>query len=218
MKRNIYANIKTFGESDKPLEVENPLSYCLNWTVDQTFLHGGNSYIYGQYSPECQSFLSDYCAQKWDAFCEIASHNNNISYPNVLDQHLNVTSGLTAGEILIKNAAARKYLISMSSNCVQQFQAFDPMVANSPMISYWGNSGDCTSPCEPRYAVNPVEIDNDPIMNKILDKPSIALDILVNIYETMSQMGTIVHLKGTKLGMFYDLYKRKCQERASYNY
>ena len=213
MKRNIYANIKTFGEGkEKPNSVDNPLSYCLNWTVDQTFLHGGNSYIYGQYSKECQSFLSDYCAQKWDSFCEIASRNNNISYPNNLDQHVNFTGGMTAGEILIKNAAAKKYLISMSGNCVQKFQPFDPTVANSPMISYWGSAGDCTDPCIPKYAVNPASIDNDPIMNKLLDKPSIALDILANIHQTMTEMGTIDTLNGTKLGTFYQLMRLKCRK------
>jgi hypothetical protein len=41
-------------------------------------------------------------------------------------------------------------------------------------------------------------------MDKILHKPIIALDILINIFNTMTREGTIVQLKGTKLGKFYD--------------
>jgi hypothetical protein len=215
MKRNIYANIKTFGQSKESLEVENPLSYCVNWNADQSFLHGGNSYIYGQYSKPCQSFLSDYCADKWDKFCEVASHNQNISYPNQLNTNVGVNVGLTAGEILIRNTASKKYLISMSGNCVQKFQAFDPTVANSPMISYWdsedyedsGISG--TNSCVPKYAVDAKTIDNDIVMDKLLEKPSVGMDILLNIFNTMKDNKTLHTLQGTKIGKFFELYMRK---------
>ena len=46
-------------------------------------------------------------------------------------------------------------------------------------------------------------IDSDVIMDKILNKPIIALDILINIFNTMSREGTIGELQGTKLGKFY---------------
>ena len=141
MKRNIYANIKNFGNTpnDKSigLEIEDPLSYCLNWTIDQQFLHGGNSYIYGQYSKPCQAYLSDYCAEGWDGFCELASKNNNTNWPNQLDHTKNFTTGISAGDILIKNTAVKKYMVKMSDNCSQKFEPFDPTVANSPMISFW---------------------------------------------------------------------------------
>lgn len=211
MKRNIYANIKTFGQNKESLEVENPLSYCINWTVDQAFLHSGNSAIYGQYSKPCQSFLSDYCADKWDKFCEVASQNKNISYPNQLNHNVGVNVGLAAGDILIRNTASKKYLISMSGNCVQKFQPFDPTVANSPMISYWDSvgceEGVCsTNACIPKYAVDARTIDEDIVMDKLLNKPSIAMDILLNIYNTMKENNTLHTLQGTKIGKFFELY------------
>lgn len=208
MKRSNYRNIKEFGQNMNSLEVDNPLSYCLNWTIDQQFNHGGNSYIYGQYSKPCQSYFSDYCAEKWDGFCEVASKNTNISFPNNIEDNCQQLSRMTAGDLLIRNTAAKKYLIEMSGDCVQRFEPFDPTVANSPMISYWGPSV-CGGVCIPTYAVIPEGIDNDIVMNKILDNPVIAIDILLNIYETMKKNGTIDKLVGTKLGRFYQAYFEK---------
>ncbi|MGL5357019.1 MAG: hypothetical protein ACRDAQ_10860 [Cetobacterium sp.] len=42
-------------------------------------------------------------------------------------------------------------------------------------------------------------------MNKILDNPRIAMQMLTNIKNTMIQMGTFHLLKGTRLGNFYKL-------------
>jgi hypothetical protein len=204
MKRNIYSSIKSLGPDEVSM-ADNPLSYCLNNTIDQRFLHGGNSDIYGQHSKPCQAYLSDYCAEGWDDFCETASQNKNYSYPNNIDPCSN-DKGLNSGEILIRNTASKKYLIAMG-NCVQKFEPFDPTVASSPMISYWipgycGNNS--TSGCQPVYAVNPKNIDNDVVMNKLLSKPVIALDILINIFHTMTKDGSIKQLKGTKLGQFFN--------------
>ena len=213
MKRNIYRNIKDFGNTDPnvPLEIEDPLSYCLNWTIDQQFLHGGNSYIYGQHSKPCQAYLSDYCAEGWDGFCELASKNVNMSYPNQLDHKKNATFGMTAGDILIKNTAIKKYMSHMSDTCNQKYEAFDPTVANSPMISYWEPKSDCVTncdglSCEAIYEVDPATIDNDEVMNKILMKPRIAPELLKNIFTNMQRNGTLDSLKNTKLGKFFDIY------------
>lgn len=41
-------------------------------------------------------------------------------------------------------------------------------------------------------------------MNKILDKPVIALDILKRIYVDMKREGTLSQLKGTRIGAFFE--------------
>ena len=81
MLRNNYRNINDFGKKVNDSEVINPLTYCLNDTADRMFLHGGNSFVYGQNSRPCQSFLSEYCAQKWDDACEYASNNRELYFP-----------------------------------------------------------------------------------------------------------------------------------------
>ena len=205
MQRNAYRNINKLGKNFHS-EVSNPLTYCINNTLSQRFLHGGNSDIYGQDSRPCQSFLSDYCAQEWDTACEIASKNSRVFFPNDLSNG-NISGrtygfkGQTSGEVLIRNTAAKKYLISLG-NCVPKYEPFDPTVADSPMIQFWVSETG-TNDCVPLYAVNPQTIDDDVVMDKILNKPIIALDILINIYNNHKRMNMLEPLKNTKIGKFF---------------
>jgi len=204
---NSYRQISQVG-SNAYQPINNPLSYCIDNTLDQRFLHGGSSDTLGQHSKACQAYLSDYCAENWDDFCELGSSNRSINqYPNNIQGCESVGDtpclGLSAGEILIHNTASKKYLVEMIG-CEKKFEPFDPNVATSPMISYWVK-GECAGErgCVPIYEVNPLTIDNDIVMNKILNKPIIALGILVNIYNSMKRRGNLVQLKGTRLGNFY---------------
>jgi len=207
MLRNNYRNINNFGAKVNDSEVISPLTYCINNTVDRMFLHGGNSPGYGQNSKPCQSFLADYCAQNWDDACEYASNNKETYYPNNL-----VTSNIngfpynpgkmSAGDILIRNTASEKYLVSMG-NCVPKYEPFDPTVANSPMIKYWVKNYEASGDCIPIYSVNPKTIDNDIVMSKILANPSIALDILINIYNNFKRHNALHELQNTHLGKFF---------------
>lgn len=203
---NSYKSVSEFG-SNNYSHVNNPLTYCLDNTIEQRFLHGSShSDTLGQHSKSCQLFLSEYCSQKWDNFCEAASQNNSKSYP-FHSQHSsldNTCSNLTAGESLILNTASRKYLVKML-NCDKVYKPFDPTVATSPMISYWVPN--CyASTCIPVYEVDPKNIDDDIVMNKILENPKIATNLLTNIFNTMKRKGNLKDLKGTKLGFLYKLY------------
>jgi hypothetical protein len=72
------------------------------------------------------------------------------------------------------------------------------MVANSPLVRKlnYGNS-------YVYYEVDPKTIDEDIVMDKILMKPEIALDLLVNIYNTMKRKKTLKELNDTKIGKFF---------------
>lgn len=211
MNRNEYKTVSSFGNKTVS-PVNNPLTYCIGNNMDQRFLHGSHADTYGQNSRSCQLFLSEYCADKWDGFCEIASKNGSVSFPNQA-QFLGCNSAgivgvqeLTAGESLVHSTASRKYLSKMI-NGVKNYEPFDPTVPNSPLISYW-----TTTECSnyrgkiPVYEVDAKKIDNDIVMNKILQKPVIAMDILINIYNTMKRKGTLSTLNGTKLGKFYNSF------------
>lgn len=209
MNKSAYRRITNFG-SNAYSPVDNPLTYCLGNTIDQKFLHGSGAItVDGQRSKHCQMYMSEYCADNWDAFCEVASKNTNTDYPNNIGKCEGfggvACKGLNEGEILIYNTAAKKYLTSMG-NCKRKYEPFDPLVPTSPLISWWVSdtcdySGD--SSCVPVYGVNSKEIDSDPVMDKILAKPIIAFEILINIYNTRKRQGTLDQLKGTKLGQFY---------------
>lgn len=194
-----YASIKSVGCNSY---MANPLSYCVGDTMDQNFLHGSNADIYGQYSRPCQQFMAEYCSEGWDAFCEALSTDSTHTQPEMGTFQLGNGQGqnLTSGEQTIRNTAAWKYLYRMFNGTLKT-EPFDPLTANSPTISHW-ESSNCGA-MVPEYVVDPQTIDQDPVMNKLLERPYIAPDILQNIYNTMRREGTLPQLKNTKLGKFY---------------
>jgi hypothetical protein len=218
---NSYKKIINFGPTIKS-DVANPLTYCVNNTLDGQFIHGSNGYLYGQNSDKCQMFMSDYCALKWDGNCELASMNQNKSFPNNIqtcDTNYGVAClGLTAGDVLIQNTAMKKYMVD-DFNCEWKYEPFDPTVANSPLVRYKDSTaGGCgcndgNATCVSVYEVDPSKIDEDPVMNRILQKPLVAITVLINIYNTMKRKGTLDSLNGTKLGNFYKINKSYFEQR-----
>lgn len=226
-----YSCISNFGTNDTGMS--NPLSVCAVSDLDAGFNNKLGGGILRPENQQCQAFMGMYCANKWDGICEYMSHDGSRALPNSQQScsapsgafySSGTNSGITRGQILIRNAAAEKYLHSMSSNCVQQFEPFDPTTAGSPLISKWVSQGSCGSgncngqgACIPVYKVDPATIDSDPIMNKILLQPWIAPDILVNIYNNAVKSGEIAALKGTKLySMFSSPYFQEIIKSKKY--
>lgn len=209
-----YARIVNFGPSVEKTPYNNPLTYCMTSELDNSFVHTAGERR-GPYSKSCAMFMSDYCAKDWNGVCEAASRNTNNHYPNTAMPWMCDKSGqggclgtglgnqFTQGEILIRNTAAKKYLSKMSSNCCLKYEPFDPMVPTSPMISYWDASCDLRTACTPMYEVDPRTIDDDPVMNKLLSKPILGMDILLNIYNTAKRLGKLNGLQGTRLYRFF---------------
>ena len=75
---------------------------------------------------------------------------------------------------------------------------FDYTVADSPMICY-----DVCNENSIEYELNSENIDDDPVMNKILSNPKIAINLLVQIYMDMKRNNTLVTLENTKVGHFF---------------
>ena len=225
MNKSTYSCISQFGKGVNKDYSTNPLTYCLLQTVDSGFLHGGiGNTISGKYSKNCQAFMSDYCAKGWDDICEFASQDRTITYPNTLSRcggpgGVECASNMTAGDLLVRNTASKKYLSKLGGTCSIKYDPLDPTVASSPIVSFWeggcntqGNDG-----CVAIYEVDPSKIDNDPVMNKILSKPFIAWGILVNIYNTAMRKGTINGLKNTKLYAFFQsgVFQRYLKQKSS---
>ena len=156
--------------------------------------------------------MSDYCAVDWNSNCEYASANTNSSYPNMIQQCNKVNgacigsgigSAFTQGEMLIRNTASKKYLTQESTNCAIKYQPFDPLTPTSPMIRYFEPVCNMRGNCVPVYEVDPDKIDEDPVMNKILSNPIIAMDILLNIYNSAKRMGKLEGLRNTRLYNFF---------------
>jgi len=219
-----YSTISNFGSGAGISAQNDPLTYCLLSGLESGFNHtiGGGSSLLGPNSSHCQLFMSEYCSNKWDGACEYASNDNSTIFPNTVSScngpngscnGPGIGNGLTKGQFLLRNTASDKYLVRMSSNCVRNYEPFDPTVAMSPMISKWapsGNScagsGNCNASnvCIPEYDVDSKTIDSDVVMNKILSQPWIAIDILINIYNTRMRSKRIRELANTKLGKFFE--------------
>jgi hypothetical protein len=214
-----YQNISSFGPEVRTLAVNNPLSYCLSNGMDNSFMHGGYAgKMLNRQSEPCQNYISEYCAKNWDEYCELESRNQ-FKMSNAVNTQQNTLNnavvGLTAGEVLIYNTAMKKYVLHREGNCKLVTKQFDPTVASSPMYSEWSSgegycsTGNCDDQsnaggaCVPVYGVDPVTINSDPLMHKILDKPIIALDILRKIYVDMKREGTLNQLVGSRLGEFF---------------
>jgi hypothetical protein len=220
-----YAKISNFGGTiNSP--TNNPITYCMFDNIDTQFDHGPVGKRYGPYSKSCQLFMADYCANNWDGFCEIASRDPEQRYPNDLLCNQfpagrfqppggnSVNGNTTAGNILIRNAAQRRFC--NMDQCAAKVYPFDPNVADSPLIKDYGwNNGNCGGAtctdgddyrlqlgqgCNLVCSVDPATIDDDVVMNKCLDDPGIALDVLVNICRTSKKNG--VDLTGTRIGNF----------------
>lgn len=205
-----YSNISSFGSGAANDAMNNPLTYCAVSPLDSEFNHNLGQ-RFGPYSGQCQKFMAAYCANNFDGICEYVSQNTDTRFPAVNGNRVlntscssaqGIGSATTMGENLIRQTAMNKYLVAMSGNCVRRYEPFDPTVANSPLISTWQNVGGGS--CVPIYKVDPSMIDSDPVMNKILLKPLIALDILINIYNTASREPPYMNaLSNTKLGNFF---------------
>lgn len=130
-----YSSIVDFSPDINNIS-DDPLTYCAVDFLNAQFMHGGQARTFGKYNRNCAEFMSSRCAQNWDQVCEAASLDNNVSFPEMIN---NPGGGeescceLNAGEILVRNTAYKRYLIS-AKNCNFQCQPFDPTVADSPMI------------------------------------------------------------------------------------
>ncbi len=215
-----YQNISSFGPQVKSLAVNNPLSYCLSDGMDNSFMHGGYAgKMLNRTTEPCQNYISEYCSNNWDEYCDLES-KSQFKMANSVNKEQNTLNkavvGLTAGEVLIYNTAMKKYIIRREGNCIEIKKQFDLTVASSPMYSEWVSGdaycsgGNCNDPnsvggaCISIYGVDPTKIDSDPLMNKILDKPIIAVDILKRIYIDMKRDGSLNQLNGTRLGTFFE--------------
>jgi hypothetical protein len=203
-----YRSISDFGTGTTPSPDNDPLSYCLDHTLNTSFTRGAIAKtIGGPNGKNCKAFMSQRCSQNWDEACEYTSKNISSHYPNALEKSGSGPNFLTAGDILVQNTATRKYLVNMLGNqCSVKYEPFDPTVAASPLVAFlhgseYSRGG--TSGCVPVYAVDPKNIDRDPVMTKILNKPIIAWSLLINIFNTAKRMNKLEELKGTRIYSFF---------------
>lgn len=193
-----YQKAKNFYTSQKP---DNPLVSCSLNLLDSGFQ--GVDRTYGKGSYNCQLFTAQQCANNWNNFCEIESDNTDVRYPDNVDG-LGISQNLNAGEILIRDTAHMKYIVKMINGDKKDIP-FNPIDINSAKLITWVSKNGL--PTIPVYYVDPTTVDKDPVLIKLLAKPSIAPDILKGLYKTAKRKGNLNEYNDTLLGYWFNVNK-----------
>ena len=211
-------------EPIQPQTEDSILSYSLLSPLDSAFVHGRPGISFGRYSVEAQEFMSSRCADNWDGVCETMSLDTHNKYPNmVMGSNEDLITGsrvryLTSGDQLIRNTAFKKYRVQVN-NCNLLGSSYNPMAPNGKLFyqqstqhagiqnpRYSFSMGDVEQgTCQSYYSLeNQRDLDNDPVLNKLIQFPYIAQDLLIRMYYTMQRNGQLVKLRGTNIGRFYN--------------
>ena len=225
-----YRNISDFAGNINNVS-NDPLTYCVPDFLNSQFLHGADGRIFGKYNRQCGIFMANRCSQKWDGICEAMSMDEDTNYPDMTD-NVDGACRLSAGDILIKNTAYAKYLLQ-ANGCNVLCEPFNPNAADSPTICYLSETscsigdgratkcgvlkGDEVRPektcpadraCFKEYGLTLEQIqtlDDDPVMNKLIDKPCIAPILLNMILENIKKRGLENYIRPKRLGKFYEI-------------
>lgn len=219
----MYANSSDM-EPIQPQTEDSILSYSLLSPLDAAFQHGRPGISFGRYSAEAQEYMSSRCADNWDNVCEVMSLDTYNRYPNMVSgSNEDLITGsrvryLTSGEQLIRNTAFKKYRVQVN-NCNLLGSAYNPMAPNAQL--FYQQSTQTAGMRNPRYSfvMGDIEqgtcqsyysferqqnLDQDPVLNKLMQFPYIAQDLLIRIYYTMQKNGQLPMLRGTNIGRFYN--------------
>jgi len=174
----------------------NSLQYCFGDKSDSIIMFGHGLL---NDSRNAQIYSAKYCSKNWNKICEIASMDNDTNVINLVKP--NTTIRLSRGQILIRNTAIMKYMIGVFG-AVEKKEYLYPQDSTSPIVTYWSSKNEL-HPMHMEFSVNPYNIDSDPVMNKILEQPHIAIDILQSIHKNMKKTNNLRQLNDTKLGSFF---------------
>lgn len=199
------------------------LSYSLLSPLDAAFVHGRPGISMGRYSQQAQEYNSSRCANNWDQACEILSLDTKNQFPNMVSgSNVDLITGshvrgLTSGEQLVRNTAFKKYRVQVN-NCNLLLAPYNPMTPNAQLYSQqstidagmrnprWSASyGSVPSgTCSSYYSLENIQnLDSDPVLNKLIQMPYIAQDLLIRIYYQMQKTGKLGMLRGSNIGKFY---------------
>lgn len=217
----MYREIQDFAPNIQNDYSADPLYYCTLDYMDSQFLHGAQGRKFGRYNSHCSEFMAARCASNWDQVCEAMSKDTETRFPDMaasLTLYPKQRTNLTYGEQLLRDSAYKKYKVK-SLDCNLQCEPFDPTVPNSPLVCYemktacsWGDgTGVCfgnveAGLCQSIFKITPEQakvLDQDPIMNKLLQKPDIAPELFEEIYNAMKADKSLYLLRGTRLGVYY---------------
>lgn len=189
----------------------NPYLLCLMSDVDKNFEIGDQGRNFGPDHKNCQLLIGEYIAtaNKWDMICETAASLCTPSISGLLFNPVNYTltyeeTRMTQGEVFLYVAGLLKY--GKFYNCRKECILFDPLNPSSKIIT-----DVIALDASSRILYDNIDtknLDNDMLLNKLLEKPSVFYRILLGIYSTYKESKRLDELKNTKLYNFFENNKR----------
>lgn len=202
-----YVQISKFGKNLNPVLTVDPVASSIYKDPDSTFDIGELAILYGPRTKNSQLYMAEKCSKNWDGACEFLSRNivdtcpNSAKVQSALFQTVNRPGTQTIGDILVENASVRRFCDLNS--CALQSEPYDPTNPNSVWVTSYGCGG--TEPCLP-LCMPPDEPDSDILMNKVLDKPELHTDLLVNMYKNVMKNNLRQKYANTRIGQIFNIF------------
>lgn len=201
-----YAQISKFGANLNPKLTLDPVGASIYKDVNSSFDIGDTAVLYGPKHENSQLYMAEKCSKNWDGACEYLSRDNTDTNCNSgkigspLFSTLLPPGKANIGDYLVENASVRRFC-DLSSCSVSQ-SPYDYTNPNSPMVSSYGCCGmsECLPVCMP-----PENPDQDILMNKVLDKPDVHMDLLVNMYRNVMRNNLRSKYANTRIGYVFNL-------------
>ena len=201
-----YVQISKFGTSLNQKLTLDPVAASIYKDPDSSFDIGDSAVLYGPSRANSQLYMAEKCSKDWDGACEFLSRNKDTSKPNIgkiaspLFQTTLPPGKETIGDFLVENASVRRFCDLSSCNITQE--PYDPNNPDSVWVSSYGCCGvnECLPVCMP-----PSNPDNDILLNKVLDKPDLHIDLLVNMYKNVNAKGLRKNYENTRIGQIFNI-------------
>lgn len=212
-----YVPIAKFGASMNPVMSIDPVAASIYKDPDSDFDIGEMAIRYGPRTRESMLYMADRCAKNWDGACEFLSRNrdnnvvcNQARISSPLFRRLNPPGSETIGDILVENTAVRRFCDL--SSCAVTSEPYDPTNPRSAWVKQYGCCG--TTTCLP-VCMPPDDPDNDIVLNKVLDKPDLHLDLLVNMYKNVNRTGMRNKFANNRVGRIFAIFDTYMQVHGS---
>ena len=204
-----YRRISTMGEHLQVNQNEG-LAMCLIDDGPQSRSSGGpgTANRLGPASANCQAFMSEYCANGWDKYCDIYYAKNNVEETKYFPNQFGVRGeqfSKPLGDSLLKNAAQLRYFNTQNCNRTYQ-EPLDPTNASSPMITKYLDVRDMSNATLNTKTINSRSIDNDPLMARMLANPNAVQQELKAIHTLSRSARSGEGINNTKTGQTLNRY------------
>lgn len=177
LKPTPYAKYQNFATSLSRDMRTNPTDWSIQDNIDTAFRIGSTYQFYGPQSDSSQAYMAEKCSKRWDNSCEFLSNDRTFIKSNTGKIHSKgfhcICQGETIGDALVENSAERAFCDL--SHCMQYTENFNPLDNTSAMIKTYVCNEDVV--CRP-----PKNPDDSILLNKVLDRPDMHLDLLLNMY------------------------------------